>query len=94
MPGFDAWERGVPVAMSDIPPFLEHMSVHKVHAEVFNPRSPEDIAKKLDLIFSDPQQAKMKALQSKEAIHLFTWERSAEGYLKIFEEMLNASSSK
>jgi glycosyltransferase involved in cell wall biosynthesis len=88
VPGFDAWERGIPVAMSNIPPFLEHMFVHQVHAEIFDPRSPEDIAEKLDAILSNPEQAKLKALQSKEAISHFTWERSAEGYLKIFEEML------
>lgn len=52
VPGFDAWARGVPVAMSNIPPFLEHMAVHHVRAEVFNPRSPEDIAEKLDAILS------------------------------------------
>jgi glycosyltransferase involved in cell wall biosynthesis len=77
--------------MSNIPPFLEHMSVHKVHAEIFNPRAPEDIAEKLDFILSNPAQAKMQAMQSREAMSLFTWERSAEGYLKVFEEMLNSS---
>jgi glycosyltransferase involved in cell wall biosynthesis len=88
VPGFDAWERGVPVAMSNIPPFLEHISFHQVHAEVFNPRSPEDIAEKIDRILAHPQEANLKALQSKEAIGKFTWERSAENYLKIFDEML------
>jgi glycosyltransferase involved in cell wall biosynthesis len=89
VPGFDAWERGVPVAMSNIPPFLEHMAVHKVHAETFNPRSPEDIAEKIDRILAHSQEAQLKALQSKEAISQFTWERSAQSYLKIFDEMLN-----
>jgi glycosyltransferase involved in cell wall biosynthesis len=92
VPGFDAWERGVPVAMSNIPPFLEHMSVHQVHAEIFNPRSPEDIAEKLDYILSNPEQMKSKTLQSKEAISKYTWERSAEGYLKIFDEVLGLSA--
>ncbi len=91
VPGFDAWERGAPVAMSNIPPFLEHMAVHQVHAEVFNPRSPEDIAGKIDHILTHSQEAKSKALQSKEAISKFTWERSAEGYMKIFEEILRGN---
>jgi glycosyltransferase involved in cell wall biosynthesis len=94
VPGFDAWEKGVPVAMSNIPPFLEHMSVHKVHAQIFNPRSPEDIAQKIDRILANSEEAKLKALQSKEAISKFTWERSAEGYLKIFDEMLTFSKSR
>ncbi len=29
-PGFDAWSRGIPVAMSNIPPFLEHVAYHDV----------------------------------------------------------------
>jgi glycosyltransferase involved in cell wall biosynthesis len=87
VPGFDAWERGTPVAMSKIPPFEEHVSVHKVHAEFFNPRSPEEIAEAIDRILSNPEQMKRIALQSKEAISHFTWERAAEGYLKVFEGM-------
>ncbi len=30
---FGTWEKGVPVAMSKIPPFLEHMQVHYVYLE-------------------------------------------------------------
>jgi len=90
VPGFDAWERGVPVAMSDIPPFQEHVSVHGAHAEFFNPRSPEEIAAAIERILCDPEQMKQKALQSKEAISHFTWERAAEGYLNIFDEILGS----
>lgn len=86
VPGFDAWQRGVPVAMSNIPPFLEHMAVHGVHAEIFDPRSPQDIAEKLYRILSDG--FKDQALESQKAIRHFTWERSAEGYLKVFDEVL------
>jgi glycosyltransferase involved in cell wall biosynthesis len=89
VPGFDAWQRGVPVAMSSIPPFLEHMKVHNVHAEIFNPRSPEDIAEKIDFILSNPQKIKLNTENSQEAISHFTWERSAESYLRIFDEVLN-----
>jgi glycosyltransferase involved in cell wall biosynthesis len=89
VPGFDAWERGVPVAMSNIPPFLEHLAIHHVHAEIFDPRSPEDIADKIDFILSNPQQVGLKTKSSREGISHFTWERSAEGYLKIFDEMLS-----
>jgi glycosyltransferase involved in cell wall biosynthesis len=90
VPGFDAWARGVPVAMSHIPTFLEHLTVHQVHAKLFNPRSPEDIAEKLDEILSHPEQAKKEAEDSQQAISHFTWEKTAEGYLKIFDSMLLA----
>lgn len=92
VPGFDAWARGVPVAMSNIPTFLEHIAVHDVRAEIFNPRSPEDIAEKLDHILSDPKKARLDARHSQEAIAHFTWEKTAEGYLKIFDEILKSTS--
>ncbi len=88
IPGFDAWEKGIPVAMSNIPPFLEHMEVHRVHAEIFDPRSPEDIAEKIGRLLSNIPETKLKALESQQNIRHFTWERSAEGYLKIFDEMI------
>lgn len=88
-PGFDAWARGVPVAMSSIPPFLEHILVHDVRAEIFDPRSPFDIFEKLDRILSDPKKAAEDASYSKKAISEFTWERTAAGYLSIIDDVLN-----
>jgi glycosyltransferase involved in cell wall biosynthesis len=93
VPGFDAWARGVPVAMSNIPTFREHIAVHNVHAALFNPRSPEDIADKLDQILSHPENAKRDAELSQKAIQEFTWERTAEGYLKIFDEILEPTTN-
>ncbi len=90
VPGFDAWQRGVPVAMSNIPPFLEHMAVHNVHAEIFDPRCPEDIAEKMDFMLSNPEIIKTRARDSQRAISQFTWERTAEGYLTIFDEILSS----
>ncbi len=94
VPGFDAWQRGVPVAMSNIPPFLEHMAVHNVYAEIFDPRSPEDIAEKMDYILSNREQVRVKTEDSKQAISQFTWERTAEGYLRIFDEILSSHEQK
>ena len=88
VPGFDAWARGAPVAMSNIPTFLEHLAVHDVRAEIFDPRSPEDIAEKLDNVLSNPEKTQADIRHSQEAIGHFTWERTAQGYLKIFDEML------
>lgn len=87
-PGFDAWARGVPVAMSHIPPFLEHLQTHDVRAEIFDPRSPQDIAEKLERILLDPKKAAEDTEHSKTAISRFTWESSAEGYLAVFDEVL------
>ncbi len=89
-PGFDAWARGVPVAMSHIPPFLEHIKVHDVRAEIFDPRSPADIAEKLERILLNPQKTESDVKHSQEAIGKFTWERSAEGYLSVFDEVIKS----
>ena len=74
--------------MSDIPPFREHVKVHDVRAEIFDPRSPRDIAEKLERILSNPQKSAEDTAHSKNAISHFTWERSAEGYLRVFEDVL------
>jgi glycosyltransferase involved in cell wall biosynthesis len=92
-PGFDAWARGVPVAMSHIPPFLEHISAHGVRAEIFDPRSPQDICDKLDAILSYPEKASADSVYSREAISHFTWEKTAMGYLRIIDEVLEMNEN-
>lgn len=87
-PGFDAWSQGTPVAMSRIPPFVEHMERHGVKAALFDPRSPVDIAEKLAVILENPVQASEDAKLSQEAIHRFSWEGSALQYLEILEEAI------
>ncbi len=87
-PGFDAWSRGVPVAMSNIPPFLEHLETYNVRAPVFDPRSPEDIAEKIEAVLSNPRKAQEDAEHSQRAIRAFTWDRVAEQYLQICDKAL------
>ena len=91
-PGLDGWARGVPVAMSNIPPFLEHMAVQGVRAEVFDPRNPRDIADKIRKIILNPAKAKADALYSKEAFKNWTWTEVAKKYLSIFDEALERSA--
>lgn len=87
-PGLDAWARGVPVAMSAIPPFLEHMEVHGVRAKVFDPRDPRDIAGKIGEILSNPEAARRDAAISLENIRNLTWSQTADGYLSVFDELM------
>lgn len=88
-PGLDAWRRGVPVAMSNIPAFVEHLDVQGVKAEVFDPHNPMDIALKISAILSNPERAAIEAAFSREALKEVTWEQTAEKYFEIFEESLN-----
>lgn len=93
-PGLDAWARGVPVAMSNIPSFVEHMAVQGVGAEVFDPFDPDDIAAKLAQILNDPVSARESARASQAAIGRMTWETTAERYLEIFDQVVNRSNGR
>jgi glycosyltransferase involved in cell wall biosynthesis len=88
-PGVDAWGLGVPVAMSNIPAFIEHIEVQGVRAEVFDPHNPIDIALKIQTILSNPDKAKSDADYSREALGKTTWEKIARDYLNIFKSILN-----
>jgi glycosyltransferase involved in cell wall biosynthesis len=89
-PGGDAWSQGIPVAMSNIPSFLEHIEAQGVKAQVFDPRRPEDIAAKIATILDDYEKAKTDALDSQAALrrHL-SWAKTAAGYLKVCNEAVN-----
>jgi len=66
-PGVDAWSHGVPVAMSDIPSFREHLDVQGVRAVLFDPRDPADIAVKVIGILENPVDAEEAGAASGEA---------------------------
>ena len=85
-PGLDAWARGVPVAMSRIPPFLEHLEVQGMRAKLFDPRDPRDIAEKIGEILSDPARAHEDAMDSLLRIREITWKKTAEEYLSVFDQ--------
>lgn len=87
-PGIDAWARAIPVAMSDIPPFIEHIKIQDVKAQVFDPRNPQDIANKIDAILSDPERATQDALYSQNAMKKITWENVAEKYFAVFNKAI------
>ncbi len=87
-PGLDAWAHAVPVAMSNIPPFVEHIKVQDVRAQVFDPRNPHDIASKIDAILSNYQKAKADALFSKQELKKLTWKNVAERYLNVFNKTI------
>jgi glycosyltransferase involved in cell wall biosynthesis len=87
-PGIDAWARGVPVAMSNIPAFIEHLEVQNVRAEIFDPHSPQDIADKIHAILTNPYKAAEDARHSQQAIQQHTWKHTATNYLKIFDQTL------
>jgi len=86
--GLDAWEMGTPVAMSNIPSFIEHLKVQGLLAEVFDPRSPLDIAEKIYSIINNKEKSEYNSKKSIESIHDITWKNTALKYINIFEEAI------
>lgn len=87
-PGMDAFGRGTPVAMSNIPPFAEHVHCQGMHAQLFDPRSPDDIADKIAFILDNPEIARQDAARSRAALAELTWDRTANEYLSLFREVI------
>jgi glycogen(starch) synthase len=93
-PGLDAWGLGVPVAMSDIPVFREHLDVQGVEAALFDPRSPTAIAGAIRSILEDPAAARMRAERSKQAIETSsTWTDTASEYLNVIDHTIESKQA-
>lgn len=85
-PGLDAWVRGIPVLMSNIPAFLEHLEILGVKATTFVPNNPFDIADKIEYLLNNNDKAKQDAVISKQNINNYTWEKIAQKYVDVFEK--------
>jgi len=93
-PAMDAWQFGVPVAFSNIPPFLEQLQLLGAEAWVFDPEDPEDIARVLQEFFDSPEKAREMASRSRDAIMRRTWDDVADGYFGVFERVLSGEDAK
>ncbi len=87
-PAFDAWALGIPVAMSNIDPFVEHLDmINGVYATLFDPLNPYDIAEKLNFVLENRAFILQKARESKTALKNCTWEKAARLYVELFENI-------
>lgn len=93
-PGVDAWLRGTPVAMSNIPSFAEHFSVLGVRGQIFDARNPQDIAEKISVILDNPKQARLDAEISRAALDGMSWDSVAAAYLQLFYRTVDEHKSK
>ena len=89
--GLDAWGLGTPVAMSNIPSFVEHIKTLGVRAEIFNPHCPEDIAEKISTILDNPLIARKMVDESRSAMLSATWEHTANEYMDVFRRVITDS---
>jgi glycosyltransferase involved in cell wall biosynthesis len=85
-PALDAWQFGVPVAFSNIPPFVEQLTALGVQAWTFDPRSPDDIAAVIERALTDVDTTREMAERSRTAIARYTWEDAGRQYLAAFRE--------
>lgn len=83
--GLDAWNLEIPLAISNIPPFLQQIQFLGTKAETFDPRNSTDIANAILRILDNPQIAKENAQISKKMIDAYTTEDFAKHYLEIFQ---------
>lgn len=84
-PGLDAWDIGTPVAMSEIPPFREHVEFLGIRAEMFDPRSAADICRAMRVLLANPELAAKMAEESRTAFQKYTWKTVAAEYLQVFK---------
>ncbi|MDE6224426.1 MAG: glycosyltransferase, partial [Alphaproteobacteria bacterium] len=82
----DAWSIGVPMVMSDIPPFKEQIEFLGVRAELFDPRNSHDIARAILEVLDNPELAEENVKISQKAMKKYTWKNVAQQYINIFEE--------
>jgi glycosyltransferase involved in cell wall biosynthesis len=85
-PANDAWQAGVPVAFSNIPPFLEQIRHFGVAAWVFDPHDPSDVADKMHSAVFDRETTRAMVAQSLHVFDAYTWDDVARGYLRVFAE--------
>lgn len=84
--GLDAWNFEIPLAISNIPPYMQQLDFLKTKAETFNPRNALEIADAILRILGNPQRAKANAKISKEQLCKYTIEDFAKAYYTIFQE--------
>ena len=82
--GLDAWQLGVPVAMSEIEPFKNQIDYLGVKAELFDPRNSKDIARAIIHLLDNPSIMEENVKISKEAMDKYTWNEVAKQYLENF----------
>lgn len=90
-PALDAWALGTPVAMSSIPPFVEHESFLGVKAALFDPYSEASIAETILHVLGNSCGAADMAEQSRQAMTKYTWRDVARGYRSVFDAAVQGS---
>ncbi len=84
IPILEAMAAGTPVIASDIPP---HREIAGESALFFEPKSPENLAGKIQKIFDNPNLGGILAQKGQSQAQKFSWEKAAWGVICIFNSL-------
>ena len=88
LPVLEAMARGLPVACSDRGSLAE---VAAGAALVFDPELPEEIAKAIETLLSDPGRADALRTAGLERVRLFSWDAAAKTTFDVYERALGSA---
>jgi alpha-1,3-rhamnosyl/mannosyltransferase len=86
MPIFEAFQRSIPVAASDIPVFRE---IAADAVSYFNKDNPRDISRVLTGLLQDEALQKQLVARGKERLGAYSWPENARIVTEAFERLLN-----
>ena len=86
IPGLNAMAANIPVICSDIPTFRE---IYSDAAVYFNPKDPNDIAKKIQKVLSDNKQKSDLVKKGREQVKKYSWLKMAKQTLEIYKSVLS-----
>jgi glycosyltransferase involved in cell wall biosynthesis len=85
LPILEAMGRGVPVACSNVSSLPE---VAGNAAEMFDPRSPDEMARAIARLLADPARREELIARGYERCRTFTWERTARATLETYRRAI------
>jgi glycosyltransferase involved in cell wall biosynthesis len=83
---------GLPVVASRLPGIAGYFSESDLHQ--FAPGDPDDLARALESVCADPEDARARAADATGRLRDIAWERQRERYLSLVDECVSATYSR
>jgi glycosyltransferase involved in cell wall biosynthesis len=90
IPGLDAMKYALPVVCSDIPVLRE---IYGDAAQYFDPKSTEDIAKKLIDVINNEQLRERLIKKGTDQVGQYSWEKTARETFAIYTSVIESNNS-